>query len=265
MTAFGVTTDDGAHLLAAREGAGPPLVLVSGLGGTAAFWRPVVAALAGEAEVITFSQRGIAGSGLGSHPVTIDRLADDVAAVMAAAGVARATVIGHSTGGCMVQALARRAPERVARLGLSGTWLAPSRFMTALFTTRRRILASDPDAYAALAALSSYPPGWLEENFATYEAAVDTAPRCASARRVVDERIGALLSFDGRSGLDALAMPALIIGAQDDMVVPAFLQRGLAAALPHARFVMLSGGGHFFPRTRTADFADAVRALMASD
>jgi aminoacrylate hydrolase len=56
---FSVTTADGAVLQAIREGSGPALVLVSGLGGTASFWTESAAVLAGRCEVIRFDQRGI--------------------------------------------------------------------------------------------------------------------------------------------------------------------------------------------------------------
>ena len=62
MTELVVTTPDGAKLRARRHGQGQPLVLVSGLGGTAGFWDPAIALLGSEFELITFDQRGIAGS-----------------------------------------------------------------------------------------------------------------------------------------------------------------------------------------------------------
>lgn len=176
MSDFPVSTADGAVLKASREGAGAPLVLVSGLGGTAGFWAPVVAGLRDRFEILTFDQRGIGASTRGTAETDIQQLADDVQAVLDAAGIEAATIVGHSTGGCIAQSLAARAPERVTGLGLSATWLQPSRYMTALFRIRLDLLRHDPVAYTATATLISYAPEWLEANWSAYERAVARAP-----------------------------------------------------------------------------------------
>lgn len=254
MTAFDVSTADGATLAASRDGAGPAVVLVSGLGGTGGFWKPVVTGLAGAHEVFSFDQRGIGGSARGTAETTIDRLADDVLSLLDAAGIDSAVIVGHSTGGCIAQTLAAKAPDRVRKLCLSATWLRPSRYMTALFETRLRLLEGDPVAYAATATLISFAPAWLEENWSAYERAVANAPQGETQRKVVAERIAALLAFDGSASLPEITMPVSIIGAEDDMIVPAFLQRALAEALPAATTTMLPDGGHFFPVSRTRAF-----------
>ena len=256
--AFTVTTADGAVLQAFAEGEGPALLLVSGLGGTAGFWKSNTATLARSHRVIRFDQRGIGASSRGIAPCTIDQLALDCLSVLDAAGVERAVLLGHSTGGCIGQALGRIAPERLDGLILSATWLKPSHYMGALFGARRSILAENPQAYAATAVLISYPPAWLEANWGVYEAAIAAAPVSAEARQVVRERIDALLSFDGSDDIASLTMPTLVLGARDDMIVPAFLQEDLATALPHARKILLDSGGHFFPVSRPDAFTAKV-------
>ena len=96
-------------------------------------------------------------------------------------GADKAILLGHSTGGCIGQSLARQAPQRLAALVLSATWLRPSNYMSALFTTRRAVLQNDPAAYAATAALLAYPPAWLEANWPIYETALAHAPVSAEA------------------------------------------------------------------------------------
>jgi aminoacrylate hydrolase len=261
---FSVTTADGAVLQAVREGSGPALVLVSGLGGTAGFWAESAAVLAGRCEVIRFDQRGIGGSTRGTAACDIAQLARDVLAVLDAAQIERCTLLGHSTGGCIAQSLAAQAPDRLSRLILSATWLKPSRYMTGLFTTRRMMLEQDPASYAAMGAILAFPPDWLEANWTHYESAVARAPATAAEREVVRERIDALLAFDGSGSASAVAtLPTLVLGAADDMIVPAFLQRDLAAALPGSELILLEGAGHFFPISRTADFTTCVSRWLA--
>ncbi len=261
MTNRIVETSDGAAISVTCEGRGPDIVLVSGLGGTSGFWSPTVPALGDAFRLTRFDQRGIGASTRGAAACDIDLLARDCLAVMDASGIGRAVFVGHSTGGVIGQALARLAPERLAGLALSATWLKPSRYMGALFSARRRILDLDPAAYAATGAVLGYAPAWLEANWSVYEAATAKPPVSDAARQVVRERIEALLVFDGSASVGAIACPTLVLGARDDVIVPAFLQEELARALPPERTViMYESGGHFFPVTRAADF---VRDLSA--
>ena len=50
----------------------------------------------------------------------------------------------------------------------------------------------------------------------------------------------------------------LIQGAEDDLIVPAFLQREQARALPSAEVYMFRTGGHFFPVTRVEEFVGVL-------
>jgi aminoacrylate hydrolase len=256
-----VDTRDGARLAATVDGVGRDILLVSGLGGTSGFWTPVVSPLATEFRVTRFDQRGIAASTRGTAVCDIDRLAKDCLAVMDAVGIGRAIFVGHSTGGAIGQAVARIAPDRLEALVLSATWLRPSRYMGALFAARRRILDIDPATYAATGAVLGYAPGWLEANWDVFDAAVAKPPISDEAQRTVRERIDALLAFDGSAFAGTIACPSLVMGARDDVIVPAFLQDELAAYLPQDRqVVMYPDGGHFFPVTRTEDF---LRDLVA--
>jgi pimeloyl-ACP methyl ester carboxylesterase len=255
---FEARTEDGATLRAFREGQGPALLLVSGLSGTAGFWNDIAATFARSFTVLRFDQRGIGASSRGEAPCTIDLLARDCLSVLDAAGIDRATVLGHSAGGCIGQSLARQAPGRVGGLILSATWLSPSRYMTALFGARRAIIEADPQAYAATSVLAAYPPGWIEANWHIYEAGLEAAPLTPQAKTVVRERIDAMLAFDGSADIASLLMPILILGARDDMVVPAFLQEALAAALPGCRKAILETGGHLFPVSRPDAFTATV-------
>lgn len=255
---FERTTADGATLQIFAEGRGRTLLLVTGLSGTAAFWKNIAATLARSFRVIRFDQRGIEGSTRGSAACTIDQLARDCVEVLDEAGVEGAVVLGHSTGGCIAQSLARQAPDRVEGLILSGSWLKPSRYMTGYFGARRDILDKDPQAFAASSVLCAYPPAWIEANWHVFEAALAAAPKTPQAQTVMRERIDALLAFDGAAQADELTMPILVLGARDDMVVPAFLQDELAAALPGSHKAILETGGHLFPASRPDAFTSTV-------
>jgi len=257
-----IKTSDGAILHASCEGNGPILMLISGLGGTAGFWNPVAQRLASQFTIVRFDQRGIAESTRGTKPCTTMTLAQDSLHVLDAFDIPRATVLGHSTGGCIAQCMASMAGERLERAILSATWIKAGAYMRALFSMRQSLLATAPQAYAETAALLSYPAAWLQEHWAVFEKAVAGTPRNEHGKTIIAERIDALLAHDGQEMLKALTMPTLLLGAEDDIIVPSLHQRELAAALPAAQLHMMEQGGHFFPVTQTERFAARLAAFM---
>jgi pimeloyl-ACP methyl ester carboxylesterase len=154
--------------------------------------------------------------------------------------------------------MAAAAPERVSGLVLSGTWLQPSRFMRELFRSRAALLHASPEEYAAQAVFTSYPPEWLDAHWDVLERAIQAAPTTPAARAVIAERIEALLAFDGSAPAARIAAPTLVLGAADDLIVPAFLQRELASALPGSRLHLFPDGGHFFPVSRADLYLDQL-------
>ena len=55
---------------------------------------------------------------------------------------------------------------------------------------------------------------------------------------------------------------SLVLGAEDDRIVPPGLQRELHHALPESALHILPDGGHFFPRTRAPAMARCVEAWL---
>jgi len=225
----------------------PGVLLISGLGGTAAFWSDVQDGLSDARRVLAYDQPGC-----GSRPppkgcLDIEALAKDAAAVaLAHLGEGPWTVIGHSTGGTIAQALATAHPEQIDALVLSGTWLRPDAYMRALFAYRSRLLIVAPDLSAGLTALLTRPPDMIDAD------ALAPGPTDAQTVAVTRDRIAALLAFDGTKGALTLHCPTLVLGAEDDRIVPPAHQRALHEALAHSALCMLCDGGHFYPRTRAA-------------
>jgi pimeloyl-ACP methyl ester carboxylesterase len=260
---FQVETDDGARLHAYAAGEGPPVLLVSGLGGTAAFWNRVVACLRGRFTLISFDQRGIGASTRGSASLSIGRLAADCASILAALGICDALVAGHSTGGCIAQTLALQARDRVGGVLLSATWVGPNRYMTELFEARLELLGISPRLQAVFAAFLSLPADAIDADWSSFEGSIAGAPATDEAREIVAERIRALLAFDGWDAVAEITIPASVIGTRNDQIVPFHLQLELARLLPHARMIELERGGHFFPLVEPQTFADAVEELAS--
>lgn len=254
---------DGARLEVHVDGTGPDLVLVSGLGGTASFWLPALPELARRYRVIRFDQRGIAQSTRGTAPTTVEQLGRDALAVLDHVASRKALLLGHSTGGVILQSLALDRPEGIAGLILSGTWARPNRHMTELFRSRLEILSVKPREYTAMVGFLGHPADWLDKHWEHYEAMIAAAPITPEAQKVVAERIHAIMVFDRSSEIGRIGLPMLIQAAEDDLIVPAFLSRELARLLPSAAQTYLAVGGHMFPVTRTAEFIAQIEGFAA--
>ncbi|MEV0341921.1 alpha/beta hydrolase [Nocardia sp. NPDC050713] len=114
-----VTAPDGTKLRVHAYGPAdaPAMVLVHGWTCAIEYWNAQINAFAGEYRVIAYDVRGHGESERGSSKLTMELLADDLAAVLKAALPAgrKAVLVGHSLGGMTLQAWAGRYPEEVTR------------------------------------------------------------------------------------------------------------------------------------------------------
>jgi len=119
---------DGAELYYERQGSGPPLFLVPGLGGDGRFWDVHARELAKKFTVVVHDHRGTARSTLSKIKYSVEQMADDARQLIEALGFAKVHWCGHSTGGAMGQVLAISHPDRIDRLVLSATWAKTDAF-----------------------------------------------------------------------------------------------------------------------------------------
>lgn len=114
-----VTTGDGARLRVHAYGPAeaPIVVLIHGWTCAIEYWNAQINAFAAEYRVIAYDVRGHGESERGDAPLSMDLLADDLAAVLdvAVPSGRRAVLVAHSLGGMTVQAWAARYPREVAR------------------------------------------------------------------------------------------------------------------------------------------------------
>src|SRR4051794_18504846 len=114
-------TANGTKLYWEEHGSGDPILLIMGLGASLEAWDRLAPILATRYRTILFDNRGVGRSDVPPGPYSLETMADDAAAVLDAAGVKSAHVIGISMGGMIAQELALRHPSRVRRLILGCT------------------------------------------------------------------------------------------------------------------------------------------------
>jgi len=103
------------------KGDGEPLLMIHGLGYDRFGWGRLPDLLAEDLQVVVFDNRGVGDSDVPAGPYAVSQLAADAAAVLDAAGIGAAHILGVSLGGYIAQELALTYPERLRKLVLAST------------------------------------------------------------------------------------------------------------------------------------------------
>lgn len=142
------------RLLVVDEGSGPPIVLLhAGIADIRSWDTMVPELIAAGYRTVRYDQRGVGGST--TDPVEFSRI-DDLLAVLDAAGVGKAALVGNSLGGMLAFDTAIVAPERVVAIvgvgaGLGGFEVEPTDQIRALDAEESRLEAAVPRDPAAIA------------------------------------------------------------------------------------------------------------------
>lgn len=258
---------NGIELAYAEQGAGEPLLLISGIGYDRWQWRRMLPGLAARHRVITPDNRGVGASDRPPGPYSADLLADDLLGLLDALGLPRAHVLGHSMGGFVAQAMALQHPERVDRLILASTHFGGPNALPV--TPEALAILTDTECDPATRALRglavSCAPGFAEahpdliRDWLAERARQPLDPAAHAAQLAIGAALASPeASFEARLG--TLGMPTLILFGAQDRVVPPANGELLARAIPGSRLERIPDAGHFFP-IETPEAAN--RAVLA--
>jgi aminoacrylate hydrolase len=248
-----------------RQGMGFPVLFISGLGGFAAFWQDQVATFAKRFEVITFDHRGIGQSDESRIGYTVERMSADLVRLLDALGITRCHLVGHSTGGAIAQVLAIEHPKRLASLVLAATWTRADAYFRRLYGLRKEILLRlGPSIYLQSGTLLWYPSWWIAPNNERLRQVEAEALAGFPRSEIVASRIDAMLAFNRTADLVRIKAPTLVVGAEDDIVTPAYFSEELARLIPGAEIKLFPRGGHFLNQVRAREFNNAVLPFLAS-
>ena len=249
--------DDGAG----RSDAPDPMLLIMGLGATHEWWHRLRPVFAERFRTIVFDNRGAGRSDVPPPPYSIPQMADDAVAVMDAAGVASAHIVGMSMGGYIAQELALRNPARVRSLVLGCTSCGGRDGVPADAEVRAALTArASMTREQAMWAMAPYtfdastPREVIAAEFARRLATTMTNEGFFAQLQAIREWPGAL------PRLGAIAAPTLVVHGDSDRLVPPGNAGILARAIPGAQLAMLAHASHIF----FMDQFDAARdALLA--
>src|ERR1700724_3750209 len=198
------------------------------------------------------------GRSIGAPLTTIADMADWTAALLDAAGSAKAWLVGHSMGSLIALETAARHPTRVSALSLIAT--------SATMTVGPDLLkAAEANDHSAVDMVSIWGLGFQAELGGSL------APGLwmhHGAQRVLEQCPAGVL-FNDLSACNAyqnalaaaaqIKVPATFILGERDMMTPARSGKALAAARPNSRTVVLRGAGHMMMVERPDELLEALQ------
>lgn len=224
----------------------PPLILSSGLGGSADYWKPNLAAFAEHFRVLVYDHRGTGRSDRAlPDVVTVEQFADDMLALMDTVGWARASIVGHAAGGVAGLALALNAPERLDRLVVVNGWAKADPHFLRCFEARLNLLRHcGVEAFLRAQPIFLYPANWISAHSAELDAELPHQLAAFPGVATMEKRIAALAAFDVTGRLGYLSERVLVLVAEDDMLVPSAAGGRLHGELRGRWMEAMPTGGH---------------------
>jgi len=251
-----LSPDDGpVRLFVEEAGAGPPILLIHGVGGSTYAWRKVAPRLAAAHRVIAIDLKGFGRSskpgGSAYAPRDQARL---IAQFLAKEDLEHVTLVGHSFGGTVALTLLlanREAARRVDRLVLIDSpaypqsWPAEVSLLRDPLASKVALSLVQPELVVKLSFIDS-----LKSQSAVTSDDIDAYARPLyeeGASNALIQTVRQLSWLDlGRlsRGYPSIAIPALVVWCRDDPIVPLHTGLMLARALPNATLKIEPGCAH---------------------
>lgn len=254
---------DQIQLAYVDAGVGLPVVLLHGYPFNRSLWNEQVSALSNSYRVITPDLRGLGESEATAGAATMNRMADDVAALLDHLEIPRAVIGGLSMGGYVALAFYKQFPSRVRALVLADT--------RAQADTEEGKQTRHQQAEKALAeGMAGIADGMLPKLLTP-----DTvSKRPELVKRVRDMMLktkpegaaGALLGMaerdDNRPLLSQITCPTLILVGEDDSITPVQDSETMHREIAGSRLVVLENAAHVSNLERTERFNEELLRFL---
>lgn len=201
----------------------------------------------------------------GTPPATVEEAADFILALMDAAGLDEAVLVGHSFGSLIALEAASRAPERVSQLVLVGTAypmkVSPALLEASLKAPMKALEMVNIFSRSTLAP----PPSALGPGTWVYGASMALGRRVLASNPDVNVFHAGFKACDsythGEEAMTKVTCPVLFLLGNVDQMTPPKAAQGLIAKARQAQVVQLPGGHHQMSETPEPMLAALVEFL----
>jgi 3-oxoadipate enol-lactonase len=247
-----------------RGGGDTAVVMLHGVGGGKAAWQGQLESFARAGyRAVAWDAPGYGGSPA-IDPYDMAGLARSLERLLDALVAPRVVLLGHSMGGMLAQEAAVAFPGKLAGLVLSATSPAfgkPDGEWQQAFLRQR---LGPLDAGRTMADLAPALVGGMvgpDPDPAGVRLAIEAMSRVPG--ETYRKALTAIVGFDRRAALGAMAMPVLAVAGEHDATAPPAVMEKMAQKIPGAEYVRLAGCGHLASLERPRAFDDAVLGWLA--
>ncbi|GDX20667.1 3-oxoadipate enol-lactonase [Actinomycetes bacterium] len=222
-----------------------PVLMIQGLGASKNAWNLQRIAMATRFRIISFDNRGAGRSDKPAEPFTLEQMADDAIAVLDAAGIDTAHVVGASMGGVISQIVAVKFPHRVRSLTLVCTACRNHPWRQELLQTWAKTAAEkgmiEVGKVAAQWVMSPRSFRRLVPAFTWMGPLAALRPRHSFV-----SQIDAILNTreDLVDQLSTITAPTMVIVGNQDILTPRGDSEEIAERIPNAELVVIAGAAH---------------------
>ena len=222
-----------------------PVLMIQGLGASKNAWNLQRIAMATRFRIISFDNRGAGRSDKPTEPFTLEQMADDALAVLDAAGIETAHVVGASMGGVISQIVAVKYPQRVRSLTLVCTacrnhpWRQELLQSWAKTAEEKGMIEVGKEAAQWVMSPRSFRR--LVPAFTWMGPLAALRPRHSFV-----SQIDAILNTreDLVDQLSTITAPTMVIVGNQDILTPRGDSEEIAERIPNAELVVISGAAH---------------------
>lgn len=237
---------NGIQLAYKVYGQGFPLIFIMGYSGSMDSWpEQMIERLSEKHQVIVYDNRGIARSTVSEEKFSIELFARDVISLMDTLNIDKANILGYSMGVSIALEAALNFSGRVKNLILLGgscggkEEISPEPEVLDALNNIIPLSMKDPARFFRL----FFTDDWLKTN-KPWE--LMKPPEIIPAQEIVERQYEALNSWQGAyERLSEISQPALIVGADGDVIRPIANTYVLTERIPSAWMVKLQGGHGF--------------------
>ena len=242
-----VSATDGARIhyeVTGKTGA-TPVLMIQGLGASKNAWNLQRIAMATRFRCISFDNRGAGRSDKPTEPFTLEQMADDAIAVLDAAGIETAHIVGASMGGVISQIVAVKYPHRVRSLTLVCTacrnhpWRQELLQSWAKTAEEKGMIEVGKEAAQWVMSPRSFRR--LVPAFTWMGPLAALRPRhsfVSQIHAILDTR------EDLVDQLSTITAPTMVIVGNQDILTPRGDSEEIAERIPNAELVVISGAAH---------------------
>jgi pimeloyl-ACP methyl ester carboxylesterase len=244
-------------------------------------WRYVIPLLALHYRVLALDLRGFGWSDAPRHGYSGVSLSDDVVAVLNELGLQRTHVIGHDWGAWVGFITALRHPDRVSHLisvNMTHPWPPFMRLAPNLWRMWHTALMEWPPLGRVVIRRTGFTRFllrhwvadkqlWDRDELDVFTEVVREPARARAGEQVHAAYVWKEIiahPFGGRFRTARLTVPTLLLGGDQDMVIPPSVLRGGGRNAENMRSVVVPGCGHLMPEERPVAIANEAVAFFAA-